>query len=75
LKYALGKVSLCEWNDPILDLYRKLSGISNEKKLVTLVENCTIYFLAGVFGEIRNQIKERFPDVNDHVNCTPPGSP
>jgi len=66
LKHALEKVALCEWNDPVLDPYRNFPGLSHERQLATFVQNCAIYFLAGVLGEIRNHIQQRFPGFGLH---------
>ena len=66
LKHALEKVALCEWNDPVLDPYRNFPDMSHERQLAKFVQNCAIYFLAGILGDIRNHVRQRFPGFALH---------
>jgi len=66
LKHALEKVAVCEWNDPVLHPYRHLPGLSEERQLATFVENCALYFIAGILGEIRNDVRQRLPGFGLH---------
>lgn len=62
LKHALVKTALKQWDDPVLAVYRNANGISEVNELPRFVENCTIYYLAGVLGEIRDGVRRRLPD-------------
>jgi len=62
LKHALVKAALQEWDDPVLTVYRNAKGLSDVKELSRFVENCAVYYLAGVLGEIRNDVRRRMPD-------------
>ncbi|MBM4329128.1 MAG: hypothetical protein FJ118_18430 [Deltaproteobacteria bacterium] len=61
LKHALEKVALRQWHDPVLDPYRNALGESDVNQLAAFIRNCAVYFLAGAFGEIRGQVRQRFP--------------
>jgi len=62
LKHALVKVALCEWDDPVLVPYRHASNQSDINELTKFVEACAVYYLGGVLGDVRNEIRRRFPD-------------
>jgi hypothetical protein len=62
LKHALVKVALREWDDPVLIPYRHACSPSNINELTKFVEDCAVYYLGGVLGEVRNDIRRRFPD-------------
>lgn len=66
LKHALEKVALGKLNDPVLDHYRNFGFSSNSEQFAKFVENCAVYFLAGIFGEIRKHIRQRLPGFGLH---------
>lgn len=61
LKHALVKTALEKWNDPVLDSYKIAIGTAEPGKLRDFVETCAVYFLAGALGEVRADIRKRFP--------------
>jgi hypothetical protein len=61
LKLALEKVALSAWDDPALTAF-KTYGNCNGAALTRFVRNCGVYFLAGAFGDIRQEIRRRLPD-------------
>ena len=62
LKHALVKIALGEWGDPVLAPYRGDGLSMNEQKLSELVEACAVFFLAGAFGVVREEVRQRLPD-------------
>ncbi len=64
LKHALVKIALHEWNDPILIPYRRACASHDNNQLAMFVENCAVYYLASVFGEVRDNIRRRFSDFS-----------
>ena len=62
LKLALVKIALQEWDDPVLAPYRENSRSVDECRLSKLVEACSVYFLAGAFGQIREDVRRRLPN-------------
>ena len=62
LKTALAAVALERWNIPVLESYLRAVWHANPNQLPGFVESCAIYFLAGVFGEIRQAIRRKFTD-------------
>jgi hypothetical protein len=61
LKHAMEKVALEQWSDSALDPYRNVLGHPDADRLAAFVHSCAMYFLAGVFGEVREQIRWRLP--------------
>lgn len=61
LKHALVKLALEYWDDPVLDQYWNAVGPSETSRLSRFVEACAVYFLAGALGEVRVQVRKRFP--------------
>jgi len=45
---------------PLLVPYKNAVRLKKADQLPALVAACAVYFLAGIFGEIREQIRERF---------------
>jgi len=65
LKSALVKIALNQWDDPVLVPYR--NAVRSEKlQLRNFVETSAIYFLAGAVGDVRAQIRKRFPEFGSH---------
>jgi len=61
LKNALSLVARGDLNDSLLTVYKKAVRLKKPNQFPGLIATCTIYFLAGVLGEIRDQIRKRFP--------------
>lgn len=68
IKRALEKVALCQWDDPVLDPYRNVLGQSDVHQVAKLVHSCAVYFLAGSFGEVREQVRQRFPSFGNRTD-------
>jgi hypothetical protein len=68
LKHAMEKVALHQWSDSALDLYRTVLGQSDVDGLGAFVHTCAVYFLAGVLGEVREQVRRRLPGFGVHPN-------
>lgn len=71
LKHALVKTALKEWNDPVLAIYSENDESVGGCRLAGLVETCAVYFLAGAFGQIREDVRGRLPEFgrlpNDYM--------
>jgi hypothetical protein len=61
LKNALILAANGHLDNPLLVPYKNAVRLKKENQLPALVATCAVYFLAGVLGEIREQIRERFP--------------
>jgi len=61
LKHVLVKVALGYFDDSALDPYRSAIGPCSTRQLSGFVEACALYFLAGALGEVREEVKHRFP--------------
>jgi len=68
LKQALEKVALQQWNDSALDPYRDYLGKGNVNGLGAFVQTCAVYFLSGVLGEIRENLRRRLLGFGTHEN-------
>jgi hypothetical protein len=68
LKLAMEKVAVGQWDDPVLDPYRRALGGVDPNKLTMLIKNCGVYLLAGALGEIRKKIRTRYPQFGLHLN-------
>ena len=66
LKQALVEVALRQWSHPLLAVYGAHRGSANEKEFVEFVEDCAIYYLAGLLGDIRKRIKKQLKDFGAH---------
>ncbi len=62
LKQALALVALRQWDHPLLSVYRVYGESRDEKKLSEFIENCAVYYLAGVIGNVRKSIRLQFED-------------
>jgi len=62
LKNALSLVAKGNLADPLLAVYKRAVQLKNSIHLPGFIVICTIYFLGGVLGEIRNRIRKRYPD-------------
>lgn len=62
LKHALVKTALKQWDAPVLAAYKNADRQPDFNRLSRLVENCAVYYLAGVLGEIRDGVRRRLPD-------------
>ena len=58
---ALEKVSLKNWDDPVLDSFREACPGSSNDQLSRFVEGCAVYLLAGILGGVQADVKSRFP--------------
>lgn len=78
LKHALEKVALSEWDDPVLKQYKNALADSDVNRLGSFLRICAVYYLAGVLGEVRTQIRKRLcwfgsnPDDYIAVNLAVP---
>jgi hypothetical protein len=61
LKSALVLAANGLLDNPLLGPYRNAVRLKNSNQLPVFIQTCAIYFLAGVIGEIRKQVRERFP--------------
>lgn len=62
VKMALEKVSLSQWNDPVLEPFRRALGSnSSEHDLVDFIEASAVYLLAGIIDEVKADIPSHFP--------------
>ena len=68
LKHAMEKVALHQWRDSALNPYRTVLGQSDADGLGAFVHSCAVYFLAGVLGEVREQVRRRLPGFGTHPN-------
>lgn len=68
VKWALKEAVSSQWNAQTLDHYREAFESNDNKGLAQFVESCAIYFLAGILGEIRGNIKKRFNDFGEHLD-------
>lgn len=62
LKLALVKIALEQWNDPVLVPYKTVMGNSCNTDIADFVQTCAIYYLAGALGNVREDLRRRFPD-------------
>jgi len=61
LKSALVLAANGNLDNPLLGPYRNAVRLKNSNQLPVFIQTCAIYFLAGVIGEVRKQVRERFP--------------
>lgn len=61
LKMALVKIATRDWIDPVLVPYRNCLEGAGPDELARFVEVCGIYLLAGLLGEVRQEIRRRLP--------------
>ncbi|MCG7851335.1 MAG: hypothetical protein MIO92_02330, partial [Methanosarcinaceae archaeon] len=61
LKSALVLAANGHLDNPLLGPYRNAVRLKNRNQLPVFIQTCAIYFLAGVIGEIRKQVRDRFP--------------
>ena len=61
LKSALVLAANGHLDNPLLGPYRNAVRLKNRNQFPVFIQTCAIYFLAGVIGEIRKQVRERFP--------------
>ncbi len=66
IKSALVKIALGQFDDPVLDPFRRVSKHSDVGRLCGLVISCAVYFLAGALGSVREQVRQRMPDFGRH---------
>jgi hypothetical protein len=62
LKSALVFSANGDGENPLLDSYRNSVRLKNSRQFPMFVQSCGVYYLAGVLGEIKKQIRSRFPD-------------
>lgn len=62
IKLALEKVALHKLNDAVLKPYIEAIGDNSTKRLSNFVQACGVYLLAGALGNVRKDIRKRFPD-------------
>lgn len=68
LKNALVKTALQEWDDPVFGPYRRGGEPADGCRLAELVEACAVYFLAGAFGNVREDVRQRLPNFGKLQN-------
>lgn len=68
LKHALVKTALQEWDAPVLAPYCGNGGSVDGCRLSGLVEACAVYFLAGAFGMVREDVRRRLPNFGKLPN-------
>lgn len=61
IKLALEKVGAEEWNDAALQPFRGAIQSSQPLLLAPFVEQCAVYLLSGILGEVRQEIRKRYP--------------
>ncbi len=61
LKTALVLAANRQLSNPSLVAYRNAIKQNDANRLSEFVAGCGVYFLAGVLGQVRDQIRERFP--------------
>ena len=62
VKMALEKVSLSQWDDPVLEPFRRAAGSNlSDHDLVEFIEASAVYLLAGIIGEVKAAIPSYFP--------------
>ncbi len=66
LKRALVEVALGQLGNPVLEPYRRVCNTHDDDHLCNFVESCAVYYLAGVLGTVRNQVRQRMPDFGKH---------
>ncbi len=59
-KSALVKMALGQYDNSILNSYRKLFGSIENADLFKIVESCAVYLLAGILGEVKSNVKKQF---------------
>jgi len=62
------KTALQEWDDPVLAPYCGNGGSVDGCRLSGLVEACAVYFLAGAFGMVREDVRRRLPNFGKLPN-------
>ncbi len=68
LKHALVKTALQKWDDPVFAPYQRDGGPTDGCRLAELVEACAVYFLAGAFGIVREDVRQRLPNFGKLQN-------
>ncbi|OHE19438.1 MAG: hypothetical protein A2X95_02020 [Syntrophobacterales bacterium GWF2_56_9] len=68
LKHALVKTARQEWDAPVLAPYYENGGSVDGCPLAGFVEACAVYFLAGAFGQIQEDVRRRLPNFGKLPN-------
>jgi hypothetical protein len=66
LKPAIAAVGREEWNSPVLELYKRYAGTTDNAALVDFVLAAATYLLAHLLGDIRRGIRQRLDDFGRH---------
>jgi len=53
-------MALGQYDNSILNSYRKLFGSIENADLFKIVESCAVYLLAGILGEVKSNVKKQF---------------
>ena len=61
IKTALVCVAKKDKGNPVLKPYQQAGRIQEINQVTDLVTACAVYFLSGILGEIKTEIKNRFP--------------
>lgn len=61
LKSALVLSANGQMDNPLLGQYRNAVRLKKSNQFPIFIQSCAIYFLAGVLGKIRNEVRDRFP--------------
>ncbi len=68
LKHALEKVAQHHWKDPALRPYWDSLGEVSEDRLGSFVQACAVYLLAGILGEVRDDVRRRLPGFGTYAS-------
>ncbi len=66
LKTAMAAVGRGEWDSPVLELYKRYAGTTDNAALVDFVTAAATYLLAHLLGDIRRGIRQRLDDFGRH---------
>lgn len=61
VKMALEKVASEQWQDPVLEPFRKTGQVESGEQLRNFVECCAVYLLGITIAHIRKDVGTRFP--------------
>ncbi|MDB4303814.1 hypothetical protein N9934_03390 [Desulfosarcina sp.] len=66
LKIALEKVALNQLNDPVLEIYQKISIDNNIDRIDSFVFNCVVFFLAKTLQNVITDIEKRYHNFGEN---------
>jgi len=68
LKNALVLTAKKQLSEPLFAFYKRIMNPTQDEQLCELVKTFSVYFLAGILGEVRNEIRKRFPDFGSKAD-------